>query len=67
MIGEAARHSVDVIYNRLFIADQVRKLDVLRRWETVIDELRKNRSVDGFGKLMDKIMDDIRSAALANF
>jgi hypothetical protein len=67
MIGETARQSVDVIYNRLFISDEVKKLDVLKRWETAIDELRKSRNVDVFGKSMDQIMDDIRSAALADF
>jgi hypothetical protein len=36
MIGETARQSVDVIYNRLFISDEVKKLDVLKRWETTM-------------------------------
>lgn len=67
MIGETARQSVDVIYNRLFIADEINKLDVLKRWEAAIDELRSNRNIDAFGQLMDKIMDDIRRAALRDF
>ena len=65
-IGETARQSVDVIYNRLFIADEVKKLDVLKRWEATIDGLRKSHNVDAFGKLMDQIMDDIRRAALTD-
>jgi hypothetical protein len=65
-IGETARQSVDVIYKRLFIADEVKKLDVLKRWEATIDGLRKSHNVDTFGKLMDQIMDDIRRAALTD-
>jgi len=64
MIGETARQSVDVIYNRLFIADEVKKLNVLKRWEATIDLLRRSRNIDAFGKSMDQIMDDIRRAAL---
>jgi len=64
MIGETARQSVDVIYNRLFIADEVKKLNVLKRWEDTIDLLRRSRNIDTFGKSMDQIMDDIRCAAL---
>jgi len=48
MIGETARQSVDVIYNRLFIADEVKRLDVLKRWEDAIDKLRKSRNVDAY-------------------
>jgi hypothetical protein len=33
MIGETARQSVAVIYNRLFISHEVQKLDVLKRWQ----------------------------------
>jgi hypothetical protein len=36
MIGETARQSVDVIYNKLFISDEVKQLDVLNRWETTM-------------------------------
>jgi hypothetical protein len=36
MIGETARQSVDVIYDRLFISDEVRKLDVLKGCETTM-------------------------------
>lgn len=64
MIGETARQSVDVIYNRLFIADEVKTLNVLKRWEDTIDLLRRSRNIDAFGKSMDQIMDDIRGAAL---
>jgi hypothetical protein len=53
-----------VIYNRLFIADEVKKLNILKRWEDMIDLLRRSRNIDGFGKSMDQIMDDTRRAAL---
>jgi hypothetical protein len=53
-----------VIYSRLFIADEVKKLNILKRWEDMIDLLRRSRNIDGFGKSMDQIMDDTRRAAL---
>jgi hypothetical protein len=64
MIGETARTSVDVIYNRLFIADEVEKLNIQRRWEGAISELQKSHNVDVFGKSLDNITSDIRRAAL---
>ena len=67
MIGETARKSVDVMYNRLFIAREVADLDILKRWEKAISALQKTRNVDEFGKLMDGIMDDIRKVALKGF
>jgi hypothetical protein len=66
MIGETARQSGDVIYNRLFISHEVEKMDLLKRWESAIDVLRRSHNVDVFGKSMDQIMDDIRRAALAD-
>jgi len=66
-VGETARESVDVIYNRLFIVDEIRKLNVLKRWEDGFSALRDDRDVNAFGKAMDSLMDDIRNAALKEF
>jgi hypothetical protein len=63
-IGETARTSVDVIYNRLFIADEVEKLNIQRRWEGAISALQKSHNVNAFGKSLDDITGDIRRAAL---
>src|SRR5271168_2644745 len=63
-IGETARPSVDVIYNRLFIADEVEKLNIQRRWEGAISALQKSNNVNAFGKSLDDITGDIRRAAL---
>jgi hypothetical protein len=66
MIGETARQSVDVIYNRLFILHEVEKLNLLKRWEDAIDGLRRSHDVNAFGRLMDQIMNDIRRAAITD-
>jgi len=66
-IGETARKSVDVIYNRLFIANEILKLKIQDRWETAISKLRKTRDLDEFGKTMDGIIHDLRTAALKDF
>lgn len=63
-IGETARKSVDVIYNRLFIADRVIKLNIEKRWEAAISALRKTHDINAFGKTLDTIMHEIRTAAL---
>jgi hypothetical protein len=63
-IGETARTSVDVIYNRLFIAREVQELGIQRRWEDAIALLQKNRNVNWFGKSLDSIMENIRKKAL---
>jgi hypothetical protein len=63
-IGETARTSVDVIYNRLFIAKEIEELCVQKRWENAISALQKSHNVDAFGKSLDGIMEDIRRAAL---
>lgn len=66
-IGETARTSVDVIYNRLFIAKEIEELEIQRRWENAISALRKNHDVNWFGKSLDGIMADIRGKALREF
>jgi hypothetical protein len=63
-IGETARTSVDVIYNRLFIADEVEKLNIQSRWEGAISALQKSNNVNAFGKSLDEITGDIRRTAL---
>lgn len=67
MTGEALRKSVDTIYNRLFIAGQVGRLDILTRWKEGISALQSSRDVNAFAKAMDGIMNDIRTAAIEEF
>ena len=66
-IGETARTSLDIIYNRLFIAREIEELGIQKRWENAISALQKSHNVDAFGKCMDGIMEDIRLKALAAF
>ncbi|MGH9689286.1 MAG: hypothetical protein ACRD5K_19635 [Candidatus Acidiferrales bacterium] len=66
-VGETARTSVDVIYNRLFIAKAVEELGIQKRWEKAISLLRANRDINAFGKSLDNIMRDIRNKALEEF
>jgi hypothetical protein len=61
--GEIARKSVDVMYNRLFIAKTVADLGIMKRWEDAIRVLQKTHDVRNFSKLMDGIMHDVRRAA----
>jgi hypothetical protein len=62
--GEIARKSVDVMYNRLFIAKTVEELGIIKRWEDAITVLQETHDVSNFSKLMDGIMHDIRRAAI---
>lgn len=66
-IGETARTSVDVIYNRLFVAKEIEELGIQRRWENAISDLKKNHNVDAFGRSMDSMTEDIRKKALKEF
>jgi hypothetical protein len=66
LIGETARTSVDVIYNRLFISEEVEKLNIQKRWEESISALQKSYNVNAFGESLDGIMRDIRQAALCD-
>jgi hypothetical protein len=66
-IDEMARKSVTVIYNRLFIAADMERLNLQRRWENAISAPRNTHDVNAFGKAMDQMMDDIRRAAVRDF
>jgi len=55
-IGEVARQSADVIYNRLFIGKEVQELDILGRWTRAISTLRNDHDASAFSKSMDGIM-----------
>jgi hypothetical protein len=66
-IGEAARTSVGVIYNRLFIAVEIEELGIQRRWESSISALRKSHDIEAFAKSMDSIMEDIKRKAVKEF
>ena len=65
--GETSRKTVDVIYNRLFIAREIQKLDILKRWEKAISALQRSNDMETFGKGIDAIMNDVRAAALKEF
>lgn len=66
-ILETARKSVDLIYNRLFIAKEIGDLNILRRWQDAISELQKTQDMAAFGKSMDGIVGDVRKAAIKDF
>jgi len=63
----AIAKSVNVIYSRLFIADDIKKLDVMKRWQSTLDALQKERNVITFHKKLDSLMDDLRAVALKDF
>ena len=67
MIREAARSSANVIYNRLFIASELRKLNIMDRWTNATSTLTKTHNGLAFTKELDTIMDDVRSVALKDF
>ena len=66
-VGEIARKSVDVMYNRLFIAKAVADLGIMKRWEDAVSALQKTHDVNNFAKLMDGIMHEVRKAAIEDF
>ena len=66
-IGETARKSANLIYNRLFIADVIVKLNIALRWQDGISALRKDHDGIAFAKLLDGIMNDLRSEAIKDF
>jgi hypothetical protein len=67
LLVRALTNSTNVIYSRLFIADEIKRLDVMKRWQGTVDTLQKDHDSAGFGKRLDGIMDDIRAAALKDF
>ncbi len=67
LLAETAKKSGNVIYSRLFIADEIEKLKIMGRWQNTIDALRKNQDAATFVKGLDGIMNDIRGAALKDF
>jgi hypothetical protein len=67
MIGETARKSANVIYNRLFVASEMEKLNIDTRWQNAISTLQNSHDGVAFARDLDGIMDDIRRAALKDF
>ena len=67
LLAKAATKSANVIYNRLFIAREVQRLNVMERWQNTVDALRNGRNVQGFTNGLDSLMNDIRQAALKDF
>jgi hypothetical protein len=66
-IQEVARRSANIIYSRLFIAEEVRKLDVLSRWTNSTGAFRKSHDAKIFVKEFGRLIDDIKKEALKNF
>lgn len=62
-IDEIARLSVNVIYNRLFVADMVISTNLMKRWRDCISDLRTSKNINAFRTEFDSIMNDIRSVA----
>ena len=67
LLAKAATKSANVIYNRLFVAREVQRLNVMVRWQNTVDALRNGRDVQGFTNGLDSLMNDIRQAALKDF
>lgn len=65
-VSAAAERSANVIYNRLFIAREVEKLNVMERWNKALSAVEKNHGGIGFMKIFDGLMNDIRASALKN-
>jgi hypothetical protein len=63
-LARAAEQSGNVIYNRLFIADEMKRLNVMNRWKQTVDALRNGRNMNAFTEGFGGIMEDIRTAAL---
>jgi hypothetical protein len=67
LLVKAVTNSTNVIYSRLFIADEIKHFNIMNRWQNAVDALRKGHDVTGFGKQLDAIMGDIRTAAMKDF
>lgn len=64
---EAARRSANVIYSRLFISEEVSRLDILARWIKCTTALRQSRDMNTFRTELDSLIHDIKGEALRNF
>ncbi len=66
-IHKAAVSAANVIYNRLFIAKEVKGLNIGPRWQKAASILQNTHNGVAFTKEFDAIMEDIRTAALKDF
>jgi hypothetical protein len=62
--AETVRRSVNTIYNRLFAADTVIRLNLMVRWREAVDLARDAKNTEDFRKRLNAIMNDIRREAL---
>ena len=67
MIQEKERRAINVISNRLFIASEVEKLNILSRWKTAVSELEDTQNETVFRGHLNSMLDDIRRVALQDF
>jgi hypothetical protein len=60
----AEKKSVEVIMDRIFIAREVKELDLQKRWSKALSEVRGTRNRTAFSDEFVKISSDITAAAL---
>jgi hypothetical protein len=62
--AHAARlKAIAVIGDRLFIADEVKKIDVLTRWRKAVHEIETGRNSPVFAESVGEILADIVTSA----
>ncbi len=66
-VADLAQRSVNVIYTRLFVAAEVKKLNIQIRWQAAVNALEESHDGNAFGDALNGIMDDIVSAAGEEF
>ena len=64
---EIKRTTLGVIYNRLFVAKEIKELRIQERLQYAITALTNKRDAIWSGTSMDSIMEDIRTKALKEF
>jgi len=66
-LAKMADRSPNVIYNRLFIAGEMKRLNIMNRWVLMVTTFRNDRNVNAYTQSFDAIVEDIRTAALKDF
>jgi hypothetical protein len=61
---QAIRSCTNVIYNRIFIAASVQRLDVMKRWTQLVDSVARDGNTERFQQILDQLTADIRQAAI---
>ena len=66
-IAEVGRKTINVLYNRLFIGPEIEDLKIMARWRDATAELAKSSNPVEFRDELDRIMNDIKTAAMRDF